>query len=163
MNSAQAISYPQIAQRPWRKDSCYESGKRSGAWLKYKVNKAQAFVIGGYTPDNPLDALIVGYYEGDKLIFVSKVRNGFVPRLRREVWSKLRGLETNQCPFSNLPEKRRTQWALTRDEMKNCICLKPETVGQFEFTEWTPDGHVRHSKFVGLRDDKDAREVVQEE
>jgi uncharacterized protein YjeT (DUF2065 family) len=53
-------------------------------------------VIGGYTPDNPLDALIVGYYEIDKLIFVSKVRNGFVPRLRREVWSKLKGLETNQ-------------------------------------------------------------------
>jgi bifunctional non-homologous end joining protein LigD len=54
-----------------RKDSCYESGKRSGAWLKYKVNKAQAFVIGGYTAHNPLDALIVGYYESDKLIFVS--------------------------------------------------------------------------------------------
>jgi hypothetical protein len=64
---------------------CYEPGKRSGAWLTYKVNKAQAFVIGGYTSDNPLDALIVGYYEGDKLIFASKVRNGFVPRLRREV------------------------------------------------------------------------------
>jgi ATP-dependent DNA ligase len=59
------------------------------AWLKYKINKAQAFVIGGYTPDNPLDAAIVGYYEGDKLMFVSKVWNGFVPRLRREVWSKL--------------------------------------------------------------------------
>jgi ATP-dependent DNA ligase len=59
-----------------RKDSFYEPGKRSGAWVKFKVNKAQEFVIGGYTPDNPLDALIVGYYEGDKLIFVSKVRNG---------------------------------------------------------------------------------------
>jgi bifunctional non-homologous end joining protein LigD len=55
-----------------RRDSCYEIGKRSGAWLKYKVNKAQAFVIGGYTPDNPLDALIVRYYEGDKLMFASK-------------------------------------------------------------------------------------------
>jgi DNA ligase D-like protein (predicted ligase) len=88
-----------------RKDSCYKIGKRSGAWVKYKVNKAQEFVIGGYTPDNPLDALIVGYYEADKLIFVSKVRNGFVPRLRREVWSRLRGLETSQCPFFNLPEK----------------------------------------------------------
>ena len=126
----------------------------TGAWLKYKVNKAQEFVIGGYTPDNPLDALIVGYYEGDKLIFVSKVRNGFVPRLRREVWSRLRVLETNQCPFFNLPEKRRTQWALTREEMKNCIWLKPEMVGQFEFTEWTPDGHLRHSKFCGFREDK---------
>jgi bifunctional non-homologous end joining protein LigD len=60
-----------------RKDSCYEPGKRSGVWLKYKVNKAQEFVIGGYTPDNPLDALIVGYYEGDKVIFVSNVRKWF--------------------------------------------------------------------------------------
>ena len=104
-----------------RRDSCYEVGKRSGAWLKYKVNKAQAFVIGGYTPDNPLDALIVGCYEGQKLMFVSKVRNGFVPRLRREVWAKLKHLETQACPFANLPEKKRTQWALTRDEMKNCV------------------------------------------
>jgi ATP-dependent DNA ligase len=76
-----------------RKNSCYESGKRSGAWLKYKVNKSQEFVIGGYTPGNPLDAVIVGYYEGDKLMFASKVRNGFVPRLRRDVWQKLKRLE----------------------------------------------------------------------
>jgi bifunctional non-homologous end joining protein LigD len=51
-----------------RKDSYYESGKRSGAWVKYKINKAQEFVIGGYTPDNPFDALIVGYYEGNNLL-----------------------------------------------------------------------------------------------
>ena len=75
-----------------RKESCYEPGRRSGAWLKYKVNKAHAFVIGGYTPDNPLDALIVGYYE-DELMFTSKVRNGFVPRLRGEVWAKLKQLQ----------------------------------------------------------------------
>jgi bifunctional non-homologous end joining protein LigD len=72
-----------------RKDSCYESGKRSGAWLKYKVNKSQEFVIGGYTPGNPLDAVIVGYYDGQRLIYAAKVRNGFVPRVRREVWQKL--------------------------------------------------------------------------
>ena len=143
-----------------RKDSCYEIGKRSGAWLKYKVNKAQAFVIGGYTPDNPLDALIVGYYEGDRLMFASKVRNGFVPRLRHEVWAQLKHLETDTCPFANLPEKKRTQWALTREEMKNCVWLRPELVAQIEFTEWTPDGHLRHSKFCGLREDKDPRDVV---
>jgi ATP-dependent DNA ligase len=73
-----------------RKDSFYESGKRSGAWLKYKVNKSQEFVIGGYTPGNPLDAVIVGYYDGHKLIYAAKVRNGFVPRLRRNVWQKLK-------------------------------------------------------------------------
>jgi DNA ligase D-like protein (predicted ligase) len=145
------------------KDSYYESGKRGGAWLKYKVNKGQEFVIGGYRPGNPLDSIIVGYYQGDKLLYAAKVRNGFVPRLRREVWQKLKGLEIAACPFENLPEKKRTQFSLTREEMKNCIWLEPKLVAQIEFTEWTPDSHLRHSKFVGLRDDKDPGEVVREE
>jgi ATP-dependent DNA ligase len=80
----------------------------------------------------------VGYYEGDKLMFASKVRNGFVPRLRRDVWAKLKHLKTGACPFANLPEKKRTQWALTREEMKNCVWLEPRLVAQVEFTEWTP-------------------------
>jgi DNA ligase D-like protein (predicted ligase) len=146
-----------------RKDSVYESGKRSGAWVKYKVNRGQELVIGGYTPGNPFDALIVGCYEGERLLYAAKVRNGFVPLVRREVASKFKGLEIDTCPFANLPEKKRTQWALTKEEMKNCVWLKPELVAQIEFTEWTPDGHLRHSKFVGLRNDKDAREVVREE
>jgi DNA ligase D-like protein (predicted ligase) len=145
-----------------RKDSVYESGKRTGAWVKYKVNRGQEFVIGGYTPGNPFDALIVGYYEGDRLLYAAKVRNGFVPQVRREVASRFKGLEIDTCPFANLPEKKRTQWALTKEEMKNCVWLKPELVAQIEFTEWTPDGHLRHSKFVGLREDKGAREVVRE-
>ena len=145
-----------------RKDSLYESGKRTGAWVKYRVNRGQEFVIGGYTPGNPFDALIVGYYEGERLLYAAKVRNGFVPLVRREVASKFKGLEIDTCPFANLPERKRTQWALTKEEMKNCVWLKPELVAQIEFTEWTPDGHLRHSKFVGLREDKDAREVVRE-
>jgi DNA ligase D-like protein (predicted ligase) len=145
-----------------RKDSLYESGKRTGAWVKYKVNRGQELVIGGYTPGNPFDALIVGYYEGDRLMYAAKVRNGFVPLVRREVASRFKGLEIDACPFANLPERKRTQWALTKEEMKNCVWLKPERVAQIEFTEWTPDGHLRHSKFVGLREDKAAREVVRE-
>jgi len=70
----------------------------------------------GAHPSNPLDALIVGYYECDKLTFASKVRNGLVPSLRPEVWSKLKRLETSTCPFANLPEKKRTQFSLTREE-----------------------------------------------
>ena len=143
-----------------RKDSLYQPGKRSRAWLKYKINKFQPFLIGGYTPGNPFDALIVGYYEGDSLLYAAKVRNGFVPRVRREIAQKFAGLEENSCPFANLPEKRRTQWALTREEMKNCVWLKPQLIAQIEFVEWTPDKHLRAAKFVGLRDDKDAREIV---
>mgnify|MGYP003694495221 CR=1 FL=1 len=145
-----------------RKDSPYESGKRSGAWVKYKVNRGQEFVIGGYTPGNPFETLIVGYYEGDKLLYAAKVRNGFVPQVRREVEGRFKGLQIDTCPFANLPEKKRTMWALTKEEMKNCVWLKPELVAQIEFTEWTPDGHLRHSRFAGLRNDKDAREVGRE-
>jgi ATP-dependent DNA ligase len=64
---------------------------------------------------------------------------------------------------ANLPEKKRTQWALTKEEMRNCRWLKPELVVQIEFAEWTPDGHLRHSKFVGLREDKDPGEVTCEQ
>ena len=81
-----------------RKDSLYESGKRTGAWVKYRVNRGQEFVIGGYTPGNPFDALIVGYYEGERLLYAAKVRNGFVPQLRREVASKVQGARNPHLP-----------------------------------------------------------------
>lgn len=145
-----------------RCDSLYESGKRSGAWLKYRIHRGQELVIGGYTPGNPFDSIIVGYYEGRELMFAAKVRNGFVPHVRRELMTKMRPLRINKCPFANLPEKRRTQWALTAEGMKECIWLRPKLVAQIEFTEWTPDGHLRHGKFIGLRDDKAARNVVRE-
>lgn len=74
-----------------RKDSLYESGKRSGAWVKYKLNKSQEFVIGGYTHGNPLDALVAGYYANGQLLYAAKVRNGFVPQLRRDVAKRFRG------------------------------------------------------------------------
>ena len=78
------------------------------------------------------------------------------------MFQRFKGLEIDACPFVNLPEKKRTMWALTREEMKNCLWVRPELVVQIEFGEWTPDGHLRHPKFVGWRDDNDAREVVRE-
>ena len=102
-------------------------------------------------------------FGGDKLTYAAKVRNGFVPRVRREVWRKLKGLEITTCPFANLSEKKRTQFSLTREEMKNCVWVRPELIAQIEFIEWTPGGHLRHSKFVGLRDDKDPGEIVREQ
>ena len=145
-----------------RKESLYEPGKRSGAWLKYKINKSQEFVIGGYTVGNPFDALVIGYYDGSDLRYVGKVRNGFVSNLRREVMKQLKPLEADACPFVNLPEKKRTPWALTKEGMKNCVWLRPEKVVQCEFTEWTPDGHLRQVSFLALRDDKKARDVERE-
>jgi len=145
-----------------RKDSIYEPGKRAGAWLKYRINRGQELVIGGYTPGHPFDALIVGYYKDGDLYYAGKVRNGFVPLVRRQVYRKFKGLEIDTCPFANLPEEKRTMWALPKEEMKNCQWLKPELVAQIEFAEWTPDGHLRHAKFVGLREDKDPWAVIRE-
>jgi bifunctional non-homologous end joining protein LigD len=144
------------------KDSLYESGKRTGAWVKYKIHQGQEFVIGGYVPDHPFDSIIVGYYREGKVYYAGKVRNGFVPHTRKEVFQRFKGLKVDACPFVNLPEKKHTMWALTREEMKNCVWLRPELVAQIEFGEWTPDGHLRHSKFVALREDKAPREVVRE-
>jgi ATP-dependent DNA ligase len=90
------------------------------------------------------------------------VRNGFVAQVRREVASRFQWSTDRHLPVYHLPEKKRTEWALTKEEMKNCVWLKPQLVAQIEFTEWTPDGHLRHSKFVGLREDKNPREVVRE-
>ena len=145
------------------KDSLYESGKRTGAWIKYKIHQEQEFVIGGYVPDHHFDSIIVGYYREGKLYYAAKVRNGFVPHTRKDIFQRFKGLKVDACPFVNLPEKKRTQWALTREEMKNCVWLEPQLVAQIEFAEWTPDGHLRHSKSVGLRNDKDPRQVVRED
>lgn len=145
-----------------RRDSLYEPGKRSGAWVKFKTNRVEHFVIGGYTPGNPFDALIVGYYEGAKLCFAAKVRNGFVAHSRRDLFKRLHGHEQSACPFANLPERKRTPWALTSEEMKKCRWLKPVLVARIEFTEWTPDGHLRHASFAGLRDDKEPTTVSRE-
>jgi bifunctional non-homologous end joining protein LigD len=148
-----------------RKGSIYEPGRRSSAWLKFKINRSQEFVIGGYTVGiDPFDALIVGCYEGRELRYVSRVKAGFNPPLRRELYRLLALLETDRCPFANLPEARRYRWdvGLTKADMKNCRWLRPLLVAQIEFAEWTPDGHLRHSSFAGLRDDKDPRRIVRE-
>jgi DNA ligase D-like protein (predicted ligase) len=148
-----------------RKDSTYEPGKRSGAWIKHRVNLGQEFVIGGYFPGpHGIDSLIVGYYDGDRLMYVARTRNGFVPASRRQVLSKLKHLVTPTCPFVNLPETRTPRWgeALSAEKMKKAIWLRPEAVAQIEFLEWTDADRLRHSKFVGLRDDKDPRTVFKE-
>jgi ATP-dependent DNA ligase len=146
-----------------RRDSNYEPGKRSGAWIKHRVNLGQEFVIGGYFPGpHGIDSLIVGYYDGDRLMYVARTRNGFVPASRRLVFSKLKHLVTPICPFVNLPETRRSRFGeeLNAEKMKKAIWLRPEAVAQIEFLEWTEGDRLRHSKFVGLRDDKDPRKIV---
>ncbi len=148
-----------------RRDSKYEPGQRSGAWLKMRVNQGQELVIGGYTPTpKNFDALIMGYYDAGKLLYASRTRNGFTPSLRERLFQRFKALEIDECPFANLPETGSGRWGqgLTAAKMKECRWLKPVLVGQFEFAEWTPDNHLRHSRFIALRDDKAAKQVRRE-
>jgi bifunctional non-homologous end joining protein LigD len=148
-----------------RLDSRYEPGLRSGAWRKMRVNRGQEFVIGGYTVGTrTFDALIFGYYEGDRLIYAARTRNGFTPVVREQLFRKFRGLEIKDCPFANLPEAKSGRWGqgLTRAKMADCRWLKPVLVAQIEFLEWTGENHLRHTKFIGLREDKPADAVRRE-
>jgi bifunctional non-homologous end joining protein LigD len=148
-----------------RRDSRYEPGMRSGAWMKMRVNRGQEFVIGGYTRGTTtFDALVFGIYEGKKLIYVARTRNGFTPPTRAALFRKFKGLEIDECPFTNLPEPKGGRWGqgLTRAKMAECVWLKPVLVAQIEFLEWTGENHLRHSKFVGLRQDKRAKDVWRE-
>jgi len=147
-----------------RKDSPYQPGERGYSWLKMRLNLGQEFVIGGYTIGNPFDAIVFGFYEGKKLIYAARTRNGFTPATRAALFRKFKGLEIPDCPFINLPESKTGRWGqgLTAAKMKDCRWLKPVLVGQFEFLEWTGENHLRHSRFIALRDDKKARDVVRE-
>jgi ATP-dependent DNA ligase len=145
-----------------RRNSRYEPGLRTGAWRKMRVNQGQELVIAGYTPSpKNFDALVIGYYEGGKLIYAARTRNGFTPTSRAELFKKMKPLETAECPFANLPEKMAERWGagLTAAKMAECRWLTPQLVAQFEYVEWTPDNHLRHTKFVALREDKKARDV----
>jgi len=148
-----------------RRSSKYEPGLRSGAWQKMRVNQGQEFVIGGYTiGGTTFDAVVFGYYDGGRLIYAGRTRNGFTPKLRAELLRKFKPLEIKECPFANLPEKKAGRWGagLTAAKMDECRWLTPRLVGQFEFVEWTEDGHLRHSRFMGLREDKSACDVSRE-
>jgi len=149
-----------------RKESFYEPGKRSGAWIKHRLNAGQEFVVGGYFPGpHGFDSLIVGFYDGDKLMYAARTRNGFVPASRRQVFSKLKHLAISTCPFANLPDERKSRFGeeLNAEKMKKAVWVQPCVVVQIEFLEWTEADRLRHAKFVGLRDDKDPRAVVREQ
>src|SRR5205814_9754080 len=131
-----------------RRNSFYESGRRSGAWAKFKWSNEQEFVIGGYTEPQGartcFGAVLVGYFDRGKLLFASKVGTGFDERLLQDLYARFQKLRQPTCPFANLPEKikGRHGQGLTAAEMRHCTWLKPELVCQIRFTEWTRDGHL---------------------
>jgi len=148
-----------------RRRSTYIAGRRSDSWVKVRFAKHQEFVIGGYKPAGAnFDSLLVGYYDGSKLLAAGKVRSGFTPQLRAQVFEAINGLQTMRCPFANLPSTRSGHWGegITVEEMTQLVWVKPQRVAEVSFAEWTRDGSLRHASFLGLRDDKRPRDVHKE-
>jgi DNA ligase D-like protein (predicted ligase) len=145
-----------------RRRSAYTAGRRSDAWVKVRFAKHQELVIGGYKPTaTNFDSLLVGYYDGPKLICAGKVRSGFTPQLRVQVFGLIRALQTTKCPFANLPSSASSHWGegITAEEMTLLRWVKPQRVAEVSFAEWTRDGSLRHAAFIGMRDDTRARDV----
>ncbi len=130
---------------------------RSRKWLKFKCVNRQEFVIGGYTdPEGErigFGALLIGYYEDNKLKYAGKVGTGYNDEMLKKLSEKMKKIETDKNPFRE-----------SEDEIneKKVHWIKPKLVGEVAFTEWTNDGMLRHPAFKGLRDDKDPENVTKE-
>ena len=137
-----------------RRDSEYSPGKRSPDWLKFKCVNEQEFVIGGFTDPAGsrvgFGALLVGYYERAKLRYAGKVGTGFDTPMLLNLRRKLDARKTSRSPFADEVKEKSAHW------------VKPELVAQIGFSEWTRDGKLRHPRFLGLRSDKAATDVVRE-
>jgi DNA ligase D-like protein (predicted ligase) len=153
--------YAEACRQGWegliakRADAPYRAG-RTKDWLKFKCENNQEFVIGGFTDPQGtrigFGALLIGYYDGDELVYAGKVGTGFTTATLRVLHEELARLEQAKPPFSRgeLPRPHGVHWT------------KPELVGQVGFSEWTTAGELRHPRFQGLRRDKSAKEVIKE-
>jgi bifunctional non-homologous end joining protein LigD len=140
-----------------RRDQPHQAG-RHGGWLKTKCVQRQEFVIGGFTDPEGMragiGALLIGYYEGGRLIFCGKVGTGFTHKMTLDLRATLDRIEVKASPFIPPPPGplgRNAHW------------VKPELVCEVVFAEWTTDGKIRHPSFQGLRKDKDPRQIVREQ
>jgi len=135
-----------------RMDSPYEPGKRTRSWLKLKIEFREEFVVGGYTePRNSrekIGALLLGYFDGDRFIYVGHTGGGFTRQSLNDMYKRLKPLERKTSPFEETPKtNEKAHW------------VKPEVVVEVKFSEWTADRRLRQPIFVGLRDDKAAKNV----
>ena len=130
--------------------------KRSKKWLKFKCDRRQEMVVAGYTDPKGtragFGALLLGYYEGDALIYAGRVGTGFDDAFLKSFHRKLKKNRRSTSPFDDFdPDENNIHW------------VEPTFVGEVGFTEWTGDGRLRHPRFLGLRDDKSPRSVVRED
>jgi bifunctional non-homologous end joining protein LigD len=162
-DAVRALGLEGVIAKRW--SSRYSAGQRGGAWVKLKLDQQQEFVLGGYRPGpHGVDALLVGVFDERALRFAGKVRAGFTPRLRRDVFAALEPLHAAACPFVDLPNAKPSRWGggVTAEQMREMRWVAPRLVAQIRFVEWTSDGHLRHAAFLGLRTDKPARQVRRE-
>jgi bifunctional non-homologous end joining protein LigD len=151
-----------------QRNSVYEPGRRSGAWIKLKCVQEQEFVIGGYTPPQGarkhFGAILVGYHDKKKLVFAGKVGTGFTAKSLSTLYKKLQNEARDDCPFVDLPSKQNGQWVqgITPSMMKQMHWVNPKFVAQIKFAEWTRDGKLRAPVFLALREDKKPTDVVRE-
>jgi bifunctional non-homologous end joining protein LigD len=138
-----------------RADAVYRPGKRSDAWLKFKCVREQELVIGGWTDPagarHGFGALLVGVYDGDTLRYAGKVGTGFNEQLLHSLRQRFDPLAVERSPFTGTVREKGAHW------------LRPELVAEVGFTEWTREGRLRHPRYLGLREDKNPRDVVREE
>lgn len=129
--------------------------KRSTDWLKVKVHHESEFVVGGFTEPTGsrqhFGALLLGVYSGNKLQYAGKVGTGFDENILASLYRKFQPLIRNRSPFDSEVGER------------DATFLSPQLVAQVSFTEWTRDGKLRHPVYLGLRDDKAAKEVIRQE
>jgi len=135
-----------------RMDSTYEPGKRPRSWLKLKIEFREEFVVGGYTdPRNArehIGALLLGYFDRNRFIYAGHTGGGFTRQGLSDMYKRLKPLERKTSPFEETPKtNEKAHW------------VKPEVVVEVKFSEWTADRRLRQPIFVGLRDDKDAKDV----
>lgn len=152
--------YEEACRRGWegliakRADSRYRPGSRSRDWLKFKCVHRQEFVIGGFTDPQGsrvgFGALLLGYHDDGELRYAGKVGTGWDDRQLRELRERLDRIERETSPFSGEVPEKEAHW------------VTPELVCEIGFGEWTSDGRLRHPRFLGMRTDKDAADVVRE-
>jgi bifunctional non-homologous end joining protein LigD len=138
-----------------RADASYRPGHRSRDWLKFKCVRDQELVVGGFTDPTGsrvgLGALLVGYHDRGRLRYAGKVGTGLDENQLRSLRGRLDEMTVPESPFAERVRESTATW------------VRPELVAQIGFTEWTRDGRLRHPRFLGLRDDKPAPDVVREE
>jgi bifunctional non-homologous end joining protein LigD len=149
-----------------KEDSKYYPGQRSKEWLKIKTGKRQEVIIGGYTHNENssklFSSLLAGVFESGKLRYTGKIGTGFSYKLQKEMMQQFKPLIIKQSPFTSVPDVNKPSRFRPNPPKAIATWLKPKLICEVSYAEMTADGVMRHPSFEGMREDKNAKEVVKE-